>query len=234
MHFPLLWLFVNITTSVSCAFTSKASMQQLEALVFALLLFHAHALPWSMMTEVENEDYLETESTSPAQGSSPSWPTPVATPTANSSPPLGLFPTSTSIATSKSTASGNQTVTPSVLLDDTDAKINNTITITIRYPSSSPQPSDTSTPSGQLSISQPTAISSSSITSAAIICSEENNSLLSVNNVPASWCICGGLGPFSTISHATKSYCAYTTRPTQTISLTSHSTSVNSACRVTT
>jgi hypothetical protein len=234
-------------------------MQQLEALVFVLLLLHAHALPWSMVTEVEDKDCLETESSLPAQESSPSWPTPVATPTAE------LFTTSTPIATPKSTASGNQTVTPPDCLDDTDTEINsatNTITMTITY-----------TPSSKPSISPPTAMPSSSnissnsaafyspqtaspltptiptilprdlltpitpilaaITPAAIICSEGSNSLMSVNNDPASWCFCGGQGPFSTLSQATTSYCAFTTLPTQTISLTSHSTPADSACRVT-
>ena len=224
-------------------------MQQLEALVFVLLLLHAHALPWSMVTEVEDKDCLETESSLPAQESSPSWPTPVATPTAE------LFTTSTPIATPKSTASGNQTVTPPDCLDDTDTEINSA-TNTITY-----------TPSSKPSISPPTAMPSSSnisaafyspqtaspltptilprdllppitpilaaITPAAIICAEGSNSLMSVNNDPASWCFCGGQGPFSTLSQATTSYCAFTTLPTQTISLTSYSTPVDSPCRVT-
>lgn len=51
--------------------------------------------------------------------------------------------------------------------------------------------------------------------------------LMGFNNEPASWCFCGGRGPFSTVDKATTNYCNFTTLPTQTISLTSHSTSID-------
>lgn len=62
------------------------------------------------------------------------------------------------------------------------------------------------------------------------ICSEGNNELMGFNNEPSSWCFCGGRGPFSTIPGSTTSYCAFPTLPTETISLTSHSTSVDTRC----
>ncbi|KAH8426059.1 uncharacterized protein LDX57_003799 [Aspergillus melleus] len=80
--------------------------------------------------------------------------------------------------------------------------------------------------------SSPTTFSTASSTRPPI-CSEGNNSLMGFNNEPSSWCFCGGRGPFSTISGSTSSYCAFTKLPSETISLTSHTTSINTGCVVT-
>ncbi|KAF2868269.1 hypothetical protein BDV95DRAFT_610231 [Massariosphaeria phaeospora] len=61
-------------------------------------------------------------------------------------------------------------------------------------------------------------------------CSEANNSLMGMNNEPASWCLCNGRGPFSTVDKATTNYCDLSALPTAIISLTSHSTSKDTAC----
>ncbi|KAL1980204.1 hypothetical protein VTN96DRAFT_4470 [Rasamsonia emersonii] len=90
---------------------------------------------------------------------------------------------------------------------------------------------ETTTTSRESSTTTPRA--SSTITPAPI-CSEGSNELMGVNNEPSSWCFCGGRGPFSTIPGATTSYCNFSTLPSQTITLTSHSTSVNTGCVVTT
>jgi hypothetical protein len=81
----------------------------------------------------------------------------------------------------------------------------------------------------------PTLTSATSLTTVApLVCSERNNKLMGVDNTPSSWCFCGRHGPFSTISGLTASCCAFSVLPTQTISLTSHSTSIYTGCLVTT
>ncbi|KAH6673426.1 hypothetical protein B0J14DRAFT_590761 [Halenospora varia] len=69
-------------------------------------------------------------------------------------------------------------------------------------------------------------------------CNEGTNELMGFNNEPSSWCFClasngGNLGPFSTMKDLTTNFCAFPALPTQTISLTSHPTTINTACVVT-
>jgi hypothetical protein len=100
------------------------------------------------------------------------------------------------------------------------------------YPTSRTNSTATTALASQGSGSITSSSASSTITTPPI-CSEGNNQLMGMNNDPSSWCFCGGRGPFLTIKGSTTNYCALSTLPTQTISLTSHSTSVNTACVVT-
>ncbi|KAF2689866.1 hypothetical protein K458DRAFT_95905 [Lentithecium fluviatile CBS 122367] len=121
------------------------------------------------------------------------------------SPSSPSLPASTGAGTTTSTANSTSISTPL-----------STMITTTRSPTPTPTPTPSISPTPKP------------------ICSEGNNSLMGVNNEPASWCFCGGRGPFSTIDKATTSYCDFTALPTQTISLTSHSTSVDTACKVST
>ena len=105
-------------------------------------------------------------------------------------------------------------------------------------PSAKRQESTDSTPATATETSTVSSNSTSSALSSitpkpAPICNEGNNELMGFNNEPASWCFCGGRGPFSTIQNATTKYCEFQTLPNATISLTSHSTYINTTCMFT-
>ncbi|PLB43711.1 hypothetical protein P170DRAFT_60899 [Aspergillus steynii IBT 23096] len=104
-------------------------------------------------------------------------------------------------------------------------------------PSTATKTSGTTSPttpsSPTRSPSSPTTFRTSTTSTPPPICSEGNNEKMGFNNEPSSWCFCGGRGPFSTISGSTSSYCDFTKLPSETISLTSHTTSINTGCVVT-